>query len=209
MLVWDQTNERRYETGTDRGVLYVPDGPAVPWNGLVSVTESTSRTITPFYLDGVKFLDQQKVGEWSGKISAFTYPDELDALTGVVVHTSGALLHDQRARPFHLAYRTRVGNPSEGIDFSYKLHVIYNILAKSSDSTIGTIDDAPEATAFEWDLSAVPIRIAGHRATAHISLDSRRIASSKLAAAEAVLYGTEDPATIPALADLLALLASS
>jgi hypothetical protein len=39
-LVWDTVGDRRYETGVDRGVLYLPDNTVVVWNGLVSLTES-------------------------------------------------------------------------------------------------------------------------------------------------------------------------
>jgi len=46
-LTWDNTGERLYETGVDRGVLYIPDGngaysDGVAWNGLTTVTESPS-----------------------------------------------------------------------------------------------------------------------------------------------------------------------
>ena len=42
-LKWDQIGERWYETGVDRGVLYVRDNTGaypvgVPWNGLTAVT---------------------------------------------------------------------------------------------------------------------------------------------------------------------------
>lgn len=44
-IVWDNTGERRYETGVDHGVLYLQDDqgayPAgVAWNGLISVSEN-------------------------------------------------------------------------------------------------------------------------------------------------------------------------
>ena len=46
-LKWDQTGERLYETGVDRGVLYPADEngaypTGVAWNGLINVTESPS-----------------------------------------------------------------------------------------------------------------------------------------------------------------------
>ena len=56
-LVWDQVGERLYETGVDRGVLYLPGGSAVPWNGLISINEMVSREVKPYYIDGIKFLD--------------------------------------------------------------------------------------------------------------------------------------------------------
>ena len=44
-LQWDQTGERRFETGVDRGVLYPQNESGayplgVAWNGLSNVTKS-------------------------------------------------------------------------------------------------------------------------------------------------------------------------
>ena len=45
-ITWDGVGEKLFETGTDRGVLYIQDKGAYPkgvaWNGLTSVTESPS-----------------------------------------------------------------------------------------------------------------------------------------------------------------------
>ena len=46
-LVWDQTGERLYETGSDRAVLYLEDEhgaypKGVAWNGFTGITESPS-----------------------------------------------------------------------------------------------------------------------------------------------------------------------
>lgn len=47
-LVWDRVGDRTYESGLDRGVLYLPDGSAVPWNGLTSIVENFDRKLTPY-----------------------------------------------------------------------------------------------------------------------------------------------------------------
>lgn len=58
-VVWDVPGELRYETGLDRGVLYPPGRRAVPWNGLVSVDESTDEAnAETIYFDGVKRFDK-------------------------------------------------------------------------------------------------------------------------------------------------------
>ena len=48
-LTWDQVGDKLYETGVDRGVLYIPNDQGVynagfAWNGLTTVTESPSET---------------------------------------------------------------------------------------------------------------------------------------------------------------------
>lgn len=57
-LTWSAVGERYYETGVDRGVLYVGDQPGVAWTGLTSVSESpTGGEARAFYIDGVKYLN--------------------------------------------------------------------------------------------------------------------------------------------------------
>ena len=52
-LSWGATGERIFEVGTDRGVLYLPDTPGVPWVGLISVEETSSGDpVEEYYLDG-------------------------------------------------------------------------------------------------------------------------------------------------------------
>ena len=61
-MKWDQTGERFYETGVKQGALY-PQGPdgeyktGVPWNGLISVSESPSGAEpTALWADDTKYL---------------------------------------------------------------------------------------------------------------------------------------------------------
>lgn len=206
-LVWDQAGERRYETGIDRGVLYLPAS-VVPWNGLVSVTEDRSRDVKSYYIDGIKFLDRHIPGSYSSKLQAFTYPDELDELLGISEFAPGVQLHDQRTRLFHLTYRTGVGNDLVGLDHGYKIHILYNILANPSDVVFDSIGDKKTSIKpFEWNLSGTPQNVFGIRPTSHISLDSRRIDPDLLETVEGMIYGTsEDDPSLPDLVDLLALI---
>ena len=50
----------------------------VPWNGLTQVHEGSSSEVKSFYLDGVKYLESLIPGDFSGKLKAFTYPEEFD-----------------------------------------------------------------------------------------------------------------------------------
>jgi hypothetical protein len=188
-LEWDKVGDRRYETGIDRGVLFVKGGPAVPWNGLSSVTEAVGRDVKSYYLDGVKYLDHHVPGSYSAKLAAFTYPDELEELLGMREYVPGVFLHDQRAKLFNLSYRTLVGNDVEGTEYGYKVHIIYNVLAIPSDNAMNSLSDSSNLSPFEWELKGTPNLMLGVRPTAHISLDSRRIDPALLAAIELLLYG--------------------
>ena len=61
-LKWDQIGERLFETGVDRGVLFVQENgeyeKGVAWNGLSKVSESPSGAeATPLYANNHKYLN--------------------------------------------------------------------------------------------------------------------------------------------------------
>lgn len=205
-LAWDEVGERWYETGVDHGVLYIHGDPisAVSWNGLASITELLGREVKSYYTDGIKYLDHQVLGAFSATLQAFTYPDELDDLTGVETFEPGVFLHDQRAKAFSLCYRTRVGNDLDGTDAGYKLHLIYNVMASPSNRQYSSLSNNPALTPLEWTLSGVPPRALAIRPTSHMSIDSRTIDPDLLSNIEDLLYGTVsvDP-DLPDMVDLL------
>lgn len=204
VISWDQIGDRRYEAGLDRGVLYSPDGSGVPWNGLVSVTERTTRSARPVYYDGVKFGDIVVPGDFSYSLKAITYPDEFLAFEGIVENQSGVYLTDQPQSRFHLAYRTRVGTDTTNLDFAYKLHILYNLTAFPTEKNYQTLGLDSDVMEFEWDLSAVPETIDGYRPTAHLILDSAKIDPYLLKDLEDVLYGTDTTsAMLPSLQSLV------
>lgn len=218
VLEWDRIGDRFFETGVDRGVLYTVEGPAVPWNGLTNITENNTGEVKSYWLDGVKYLDHYVPGSYSAKLEAFTYPDLLDELTGVAPYAPGVYLHDQKARVFHLSYRTGVGNDLDQ-ELGYKIHIVYNVMAVASSSGVSTIGNTVEPTKMSWDLTGTPPQMFGARPTAHISLHSLKIDPATLATLEASLYGVADiPATetseavegadpqLPGMVDLLTMI---
>lgn len=205
-LVWDTVGERRYEIGVDRGVLYLPDVVSVVWNGLVSVIESRGRELKPYYLDGVKYLDHQVPGIYSAKLQAYTYPEEFESVLGNVGYAPGVLVYDQPSYRFNLSYRTGMANDLEGIDYGYKIHLVYNVVANPSDVSFTTISDSVSATPFEWELRGTPSWNPGLRAVSHISLDSRHLDPATLLEIENILYGSDlSNPELPALVDMLSL----
>lgn len=195
-ITWDATAERLYETGVDHGVLYpfesstnnYPSG--VPWNGLVTVTESPSGAeAKPVYADNTKYLNLVSNEEFGGTIEAFTYPDEFVECDGGAEPTTGVKLGQQTRKTFGLAYRTVLGNDVDGNDLGYKLHLIYGALAAPSEKPYGTINDSPEAITFSWAFTTTPINVNGYRPVSSITIDSTKVAADKLALLEATLFG--------------------
>jgi hypothetical protein len=204
-LAWDKVGDRRYETGVDHGVLYLPNGTAVAWNGLTAVSETRTREVKSYFIDGIKYLDYHVPGTYTAQLSAFTYPDELETLLGNPNWAPGVVIYDQHAKPFHLSYRTRVGNDLDGLDHGYKIHLVYNVLAVPGDVEMASLADNVEPTTFTWALTGVPNAMVGIRPTNHISVDSRTLAPAKLTLLEEMIYGSASGADahLPAMIELL------
>lgn len=101
-LSWGNVGERYYESGVDRGVLYVA-GAGVAWNGLVSVDENpTGGEARPFYIDGIKYLNLPAKEEFEATISALYSPVEFDQCDGVGSMAPGLSAGQQRRKPFGL-----------------------------------------------------------------------------------------------------------
>lgn len=204
-LAWDEVGERTFETGVDRGVLYLASDQAVAWNGLTSVEEQSSRESQSFYLDGVKFLERVSPGDFSGVIRAYTYPVEFEVVQGVQEIYDGLSIYDQPSRSFSLSYRTKIGNDVDGEDHGYKLHILYNLIAIPDSVGYSSINESVTPIEFSWTLKGTPVSLTGFRPTVHISIDSRAD-PDRYAAVERLLYGTEDDdPVLPALDDFVAI----
>ena len=202
-LVWDQTSERLYETGVDRGVVYPQVGAAYPkgaaWNGLTGVTLSPSGAEpTPLYANNHKYLNLMSVEELGGNIEAYTYPDEFAECNGLATLAPGVRIGQQKRKTFGLCFRTMVGNDVDGTAYGYKLHLVYGALASPSEESNATINDSPEAKTMSWEFSTTPVEANGFEPTSHVEIDSTAVDAEKLAALEAILYGSdEEEARLP------------
>ena len=187
---WNKLEDRVIETGLDRGVLYLTDGRAVPWNGLTSVDENGGESAVAYYLDGRPYLFVPQPKEFSANLKAYTFPDEFSSLMGQLEVADGMYLDSQQSDQFHLSYRTIVADSIRGVAGNYKIHVIYNATVTPSTMTYSTITSEVNPVEFSWDIQAVPAYVPGYRATAHITIDTRHMDPNKLALIEAILYGT-------------------
>lgn len=190
-LAWDKTGERVYQSGIDRGVLYLNDGRAFPWNGLTSVEDGSEKEISSYYMDGVKYLEKISPGDFSGKVKAFTYPDEFEPMNGVETVSPGLLFYDQPPEDFCLSYRTKIGNDVSDTEFGYKIHLLYNLVVNPDASTFETLADPIKPVEFTWSISGSPPPLAGHRPTVHIAIDSTSFDPEFLQTLEEILYGTD------------------
>ena len=204
-LKWDQTGERKYELGVDHGVLYrhTKSGTTVSqyaagyaWNGLTAVNVShDGGELGKNYADNINYFGITSLEEVSATIEAFTYPDEFAPCNGEAQLVAGVSIGQQNREEFGFCWRSKVGNDQDGYDASYKLHILYGCHAAPSDEDYETINDSVEAMTFSWDVSTVPVAVAGFKPTAYLEIDSAAVDADKLAALEAILYGTDAEGT--------------
>lgn len=195
ILTWDNTGERLYETGVDRGVLYTPNNgvydSGVAWNGLVSVTESPSGAeANAQYADNIKYLNLLSNEEFGATIEAFTYPAQWGQHDGSATPKTGVSIGQQPRKSFGLSYRTKIGNDVLGSDFGYRIHLVYGALAAPSEKAFTTVNDSPEAITFSWEITTTPVPVSGFKPTATITIDSTNVSPGNLTTLENALYGT-------------------
>lgn len=162
--------------GVDHGVLYLDEG-AVPWNGLVSVTEvETGSVDVSNYFDGVRLAVVEDIGDFRGTIEAYTYPDVFAEYNG----------YSEREiyKRFGLSYRTEKG------DGGHLLHLVYNALIMPTELAWKTVAAQVDPSLFTWNAKAEPERVLGARPTAHMILDTEDM-HDVTSAIQDVLYGTD------------------
>lgn len=214
VLTWDQAGQRLYETGVDRGVLYIPTAGiydvGYAWNGLTGVTESPSGADpTPLYADNVKYLNLLSRENFAATVEAYTYPDQFAQCDGSAEPQTGIKIHQQTRKTFGLSYRSLVGDDLVGTDKTYKLHFVYGALAAPSERAYSTVNDTPEAITFSWTVSTTEVPVTGLKPTAIVTLRADKIASTALTAIENALYGTAGTnPRLPLPDELIALVAA-
>ena len=195
-IKWDQIGQRKYKTGVDHGVLYPQDGGAYPkgvaWNGLTNVTETPSGAENnPLYADNIKYLNLKSAEDFGLTIECYTTPDEWESCNGEATAAEGVTIAQQSRNTFGLCYRTLLGNDTSGQDHGYELHLVYGCSASPSERSFGTVNDSPDAATFSYEISTISVPVEGFKPTSLIVIDSTKANKTKLAALEAILFGTD------------------
>lgn len=215
VLEWDKSGERLYETGTNKGVLYMPINgvysEGFAWNGLTAVTESpTGAEATPVYADNIKYLNLVSAEDYEATIEALTYPLRFQECLGEVSVSPGVSVGQQNRKTFGFSYQTRIGNDLLASDYGYKIHLVYGALAAPSEKAYATINETPEATPLSWAVTTTPVPVPGLKPSATLTIDSTKVSSTALAALEAILYGTAGTtARLPLPEEVFALFAGT
>lgn len=230
-LHWDQEGDRLYETGVDRGVLYLKNtsgnkyAAGEAWNGLTGVTENPEGAeANDQYADNMKYISLISEENWKAAIKAFTYPDNFNLCMGNYspndITNGYAFVGQQSRRKFGMSWRSLIGNDVLGDQYSYKIHIAYGLSVSPSEFDHATTNDSPEATEFSWDASSIPVStdktiwINGGttegtndrslKALSHITIVRKKgVNDAMITALENKLYGTDASGGTPGTAPYL------
>lgn len=200
VITWDEIENRLYELGVSKGVIYRPDASGVynkaeAWNGLINVTENPSGAdTTKLWADNIEYAALRAAESYGGSIEAYTYPDLFAECDGQKEITKGVWIGQQNREVFGLCYRSEIGSAAKGQDAGYKLHLVYGLTASPSEKSHDTINESPDAATMSWDVEATPVSVSGFKPTASLTISSLDFDENKMQALEKVLYGSDSAA---------------
>lgn len=200
MVSWDPPNERYYQHGLDRGVLYPRNIDAVAWNGLTDFDEgSDSPSTAMYYRDGIVYLADADASDFRGVVKCMFFPKEFSACLGMPEAADGLYVDNQKPQPFDLSYRTLIGSGGATDRFGYQIHLVYNCMASIAARQRRTIGKDTDPVEFSFDIVCTPVKLQGYRPTAHYVIDTRGMSANIIADLEAMLYGLSSagPARMP------------
>lgn len=215
VITWDEIENRQYELGVSKGVIYRPDASgtynnAEAWNGLINVTENPSGAdTTKLWADNIEYAALRAAESYGGSIEAYTYPDLFAECDGQKEITKGVWIGQQNREVFGLCYRSEIGSAAKGQDAGYKLHLVYGLTASPSEKSHDSINESPEAATMSWDVEATPVSVSGFKPTASLTISSLDFDEAKMQALEKVLYGSDSAAAkLPLPDEVKALMAT-
>lgn len=205
-IQWNGPGERFFEAGIDQVVLYPRLGPGVPWNGVVAINEDSSGDLEPLYFDGVKYSDVGSAEDFSVTLEAFASPREFAPADGVKSLVPGLFVSQQPRETFGLCYRTLKGDDLQGVDYGYKLHLVYNCTAAPTGKNNATIAGNATAGTRSWTIQTVPPPATTYKPSAHVVLDSNLFDAEALHQVEGMVYGRPGTSPyLPSVAEILAI----
>lgn len=200
VITWDAIEDRYYELGVSKGVIYRPDDSGVynkaeAWNGLINVTENPSGADnTKLYADNIEYANLRAVETYGGSIEAYMYPDLFAECDGQKEVVPGVWAGQQNREVFGLCYRTEIGSAAKGQEAGYKLHLTYGLTASPSEKSHDTVNESPDAATMSWDVEASAVAVTGFKPTAKLTISSLDFDEATMKKLEDVLYGTESTA---------------
>lgn len=191
-LSWDNRIDRYYETGIDNGVWCEGTIYGRPWPGLISVQEQVGVTTEPVYYGGQAIHHITNLGDYQATVKSFARPDgsfyDFHLFEGNVQIRPGVYFGGQAPRLFNFSWRSWVGNPVEGAEAAYKIHILYNVIAIPERTISSTETDQPNPRILSWKIRSTPALTDGYAPTSKIVVDSRYTDPSVLSSVETLVW---------------------
>ena len=189
---WGTAGTRVFETGIDRGMLYVGSDPGVAWNGLVKLSEApVGGSAKEVYRDGDKIINLVSLEEYSATIEAYSCPREFGPCIGFLNLAPGLSACDQPRKKFGFSYRTLLGDDVQGVYGAYQIHLVYNAVARSPEFQNETRSEQPNVRPRTWSITTEPLYGVWPKPTSHFILESNEYDPADIQALEDTLYGTD------------------
>lgn len=163
-LTWNEAAKKRFEAGVSEVAVFIgaPSSSltAEAWDGITKVDYNPDGgDANDQYANNIKWLSLRGVENVKGNVGAFMYPPALNKCMGLKQIKTGieAYVGQQNKAPLSICYKTLVGNEEDGLDFSEKLHIIWNMTFSPVQKQASTLNNNPEAGELSWDFSTTPI----------------------------------------------------
>lgn len=165
-LTWEPSGSA-IESGLARVVLYLPNGTAVPWSGVIGIDELDDSSLdTSHFYDGSRHRFSQRPGDYAVMLEAFSAPEGFS----------------ERER-FGLSFRVAYGN-------GYLIHLVYNGQVTPSSKAATSVHEKANPSTFTWEITTTAEKIPGAIGGAHIFVDTNEAPSSGVRDLEEIIYGS-------------------
>ena len=125
-------------------------------------------------------------------------PLGLEEALGNVSVVPGFILTKQKKVEFDFSYRTQIGD-----NLGYKLHLVYNAVAKPSNKKNVTLSNNNSLEPRSWTISSTPVKISELAPMTQIIFDSTKMVPELLSFLEVILYGDDEtPPRLPTIFEL-------
>lgn len=202
-LTWNESVKKRFEAGVSEVAVFVGSPAntitAEAWDGITKVDYNPDGgDANDQYANNIKWLSLRGTENVKGSVGAFMYPPSLNKCMGLKQIKTGidAYVAQQAKTPLSICYKTIVGNEEEGVDFSEKLHIIWNMSFSPVQRTASTLNDNPEATELNWEFNTTPIdpQTEGYKPFSYFEIEKTEESETIYNSICDTLYGTASEA---------------
>lgn len=205
-LKWDETGDRKYETGTKKGVVFPMEngeyGAGIAWNGITGVTKNPGGAeANDVYADDIKYLTLLSAETFAYTIECLQYPDEFAECNGEKEAVAGVKIGQQERKAFGFAYESILGNDTQSNKYGKILHLFYNSKCSPSEKAYQTVNESPETMTMSFECNSTAVKIDEDTTTCTVEIDSTQVDAEKFKAFQDILYGTDASVSYVVTAD--------